>query len=172
MPKASTRSPAERARAAERAAKAADTRKARVYYSAKVVRPLLERLAAGERWTHIAGTEGMPGYHALYVWRDKYPDFAEALARAMQAGADARADAVLDVAEAATAETASVDRMHIGALKWRVDRDDKRWPRKDEPDRGEGRVLVVRVRRFETYVAEDGTQQVREIMPPRGKRAR
>lgn len=162
MPKASEkRPPSERAKAAARAAKASQPR---VQYSATLADKILRRLGAGERWRSIAGLGGMPAYGTLYSWRAAHPEFAKALAQAKQAGADARADAVLDVAEAATAETIPVDRMHIGALKWHVERDDKIW-RKDEPDKGMGRTLIVRIRRFERYVAEDGSTQVREILP-------
>ena len=72
---------------------------------------------------------------------------------------------MLDVAEATTKETLSEDRVKIGALKWHVQRDDKMLAVRDEPDLGAGRKLIIEVRQFERYVAEDGTTQVREVLP-------
>ncbi|HEY8572790.1 hypothetical protein [Phenylobacterium sp.] len=146
--------------------KPAEKRARKVTYSEEVAQTILDRLSAGERWRRIAGTDGMPSEATLFLWRDRYPEFAKAYRLAKQAGADARADAVLDVAEAATPATVSVARAHIGALKWHVDRDDRIW-RREEPDLGEGRVLVVRFRHFERYVADDGVTRVREVpLPP------
>ena len=136
-----------------------------VKYSAKLAQEICERLASGERWNAIAGEGRLPTHSAPYKWAKKYPAFHEAWWDAHRIGADARADQVLDIAETATAESLSVDRAHIDALKWHVGRDDKRLAVRDEPDLGAGRKVVIVVRQFERYTADDGSTKIREVPP-------
>jgi hypothetical protein len=136
-----------------------------VRYSEAVTRKICERLARGERWSKISGADGLPSQTTLYQWTKRYPDFRAAVQEAKRMGADARADMVLAIAEGATPETLSVDRMHISSLKWHVERDDKQLGRQDEPDLGAGRKLIIVVRDFERYTAPDGSTQVR-VAPP------
>lgn len=164
--KAST--PRERAAAAKARARARKgKRKAPVMYTPELGEEICERLAAGERWSDMADTARMPGYSVPYKWAKRDREFGFNWRFALQIGANARADEVLTVAETATKETLPVDRVHIGALKWHVDRDTKLYgPRPDEPDMGAGRRLLVYVRRFERYIDETGEPQVRELPPP------
>jgi hypothetical protein len=165
MPKKASTPPAA-APAVLRTQAPAGNRKAAVAYSQDLAEKILDRIAAGARWKTIAGKRGMPAACTLYRWEKRDPEFAEALAAARRAGAEWRADAVLDVAEAATKETVQVDRLHIGALKWRVDRDTKIYGLKpDEPDLGAGRKLIIEVRRFERFTDDDGVVRVRELLP-------
>lgn len=147
-------------------ARAKRSPKAAVKYSRGLAGEIIDRLAEGERLSAIARERGYPCRQCIYAWAKRYPEFGEALVAARRLGADARADKVLDIAEAATKDSLMVDRLHIGALKWHVDRDAKAYgARADEPDLGAGRNLVIRVRRFERVVREDGTAHVQEILP-------
>src|SRR5258708_12640750 len=55
-----------------------------VRYSEALAREICERIARGEVWSRIGGTDGMPEYSTLFLWRKQRPEFAEAfpLARA------------------------------------------------------------------------------------------
>lgn len=137
-----------------------------VHYTQEIADEILERIASGERWTKITRRRGMPSRCTLYYWLNQDPEFRAAYRRAQQAGADARADKVLDIAEAATNETLNVDKFHVTSLKWHVDRDTKLFgPRPDEPDLGAGRHIVIEVRRFVRVEREDGSAFVREVFP-------
>jgi hypothetical protein len=141
-------------------------RRSPIFYSPELGERICERLAAGERWHNMAGKPGLPTHATIYKWADDHPAFGAAFALAKRAGADGRADRALNVAEAATKESLPVDRFHVGTLKWTIERDDKAYGRrKDEPDLGAGRRLIVEMRQFERVVREDGTAFVREILP-------
>lgn len=149
----------------------ASTRRPRpaVRYSRGLASDIIDRLAEGERLAAIGRERGYPCRQCVYAWAKRYPEFGEALTTAKRLGADARADKVLDIAEAATKESIPVDRLQIGALKWHVDRDTKAYGAKpDEPDLGGGRKLIIEVRRFERYTDDEGVVRVREILPSKG----
>jgi hypothetical protein len=93
-------------------------RRRSVPFSPKVAREICERLAAGELWHRIAGKGRMPSYASLYVWKRTIPEFAEALAEALEIAADHRFERALAVAEGATSGTASADRLHVDTLKY------------------------------------------------------
>ncbi|HEY8616021.1 hypothetical protein [Phenylobacterium sp.] len=64
----------------------------RARYTADLGREICVRLAAGERWAHMAGRGRMPSQSELYAWRDRYPAFAEALAQAREIAAEGGGD--------------------------------------------------------------------------------
>jgi hypothetical protein len=137
-----------------------------VSYSKALAKELCERLAAGERWRNLAGTEGMPSHAAPYRWARTNPEFRADFQLAKRVGADMRADRVLEIAEGATNATLNVDKFHVGSLKWHVERETKLWgPQPDEPDLGAGRTLIIRVRQFERVERPDGGAFMREILP-------
>ena len=141
-------------------------RRSPIFYTQELGEQICERIAAGERWHGMANTHGMPTHSTIYKWAEDHPDFGAAFVLAKRAAADGRADKALDVAEAATKESLGVDRFHVGTLKWTIERDDKTYGRrKDEPDLGGKRRLIIEVRQFERAVREDGTAYVREILP-------
>jgi hypothetical protein len=154
--------------AATAAAPAAEKtkRKSPVHYTERRAQQILQRIANGERWKHFSAGDDTPCYSVIYTWAKRHPDFGAAYELAKRIGADARADKALEVAENATKESLPVDRLHVGVLKWAVERDTKIYgPRPDEPDLGAGRKVVVVVRQFENYVDEEGVTRVREITP-------
>lgn len=134
-----------------------------VRYSEALAKEVCERIARGEVWSRIGGTDGMPEYSTLFYWRRVKPEFAEAYALARAAGAEVRADEVVAVSQDATRETIQEDRLHVGSLKWHVARADAQGAKADGWSLGKGRRLVIRVREFERAWREDGTPYVREI---------
>jgi hypothetical protein len=140
-----------------------------VRYSRKVATEICERLAAGELWHAICNTGGLPSYHAVYRWRKIHPEFAEGWEQAKEMAADLRADRALEVAAAATAATATPDRLHVTTLQWHAGKSSpRRWGSKGEADGadeagGGGRRLVIEVRQFERAFREAGAAYVREV---------
>jgi hypothetical protein len=153
------------AKAPRRRARAPFRRKVKrpVGYSHRLANQILDLMAEGERLSGIGRRPKFPCRQTIYEWAKRDPEFGEAFAVAQLLGVDARADKVLDIAEAATKETLAVDRLHVGSLKWHVARDDK--AKGDEPDRGAGRFLDIRIRQFERVVRDDGSAYVREVLP-------
>jgi hypothetical protein len=140
-----------------------------VRYSQAVARKICERLARGEPWYSICNTDDLPCYASLYTWSDRYPEFAEAVARARQQGADYCADKALTVAEASTKETVQQDRLLVNTLMRRAAViAPKAWggkaatAAKEKPEPVE---VVFRVRHFEKVIGPDGKAFVREIKP-------
>jgi hypothetical protein len=138
-----------------------------VRYSEAVAREVCERIARGEVWSRIGGTDGMPEYSTLFYWRRTRPDFAEALALAQAAGNEVRADEVLAVSQEATRETIQEDRLHVSSLKWHVARADGIAAKSNNWISGKRR-LVIRIREFERAWRADGTPYVREITASEG----
>ena len=134
-----------------------------VKYSPKMTRRICERISAGEIWSRIGGTRGMPDYSTLYAWKDRYPEFAEAYAQARAAATEFKADEVVAVAQEATKETVQQDRLHVGSLKWHVARADGLAARENGWNIGKRQRLIVEVRQFERAWRADGTPYVREI---------
>lgn len=140
-----------------------------IRYGKAVARRICERLAKGEPWFSICNTDDLPCYASLYAWSERYPEFAEAVARARQQGADYCADKALAVAEASTKETVQQDRLLVSTLMRRAAVIAPRaWggkaekPAKEKPEPIE---VVFRVRHFEKVVGPDGKAFVREIKP-------
>jgi hypothetical protein len=138
-----------------------------VRYTPTVVRRICERLAEGESWAQICSTDGMPSYGTLYVWRRRYPDFAEAVDAAREHGADLSADKALAVAAAATKETVQQDRLHVATLmKHAALTAPRRWGGKAaKAAKPEPVEVVFHVRHFEVVTGPDGRDFVREIKP-------
>lgn len=140
-----------------------------IRYGQAVARRICEQLAKGEPWFSFCNTEDFPCYASLYAWSEKYPEFAEAVARARQQGADYCADRALEVAEAATKETVQQDRLLVGTLMRRAAlMAPKAWGGKTETAakaKAEPVEVVFRVRHFEKVIGPDGKAFVREIKP-------
>ncbi|WP_165844056.1 hypothetical protein [Phenylobacterium kunshanense] len=143
-------------------------RKRRVGFTPELGETICARIAAGETWSRICGTRGMPSYAALYQWRDQHPDFGAALARAKDMAADARADEALDVAKGATAGTVQADKLRVSTLMWHAARAaPHRYGSKVEAVVGKTGVsaISVRIRAFTPVMREDGSVFAREILP-------
>ena len=132
-----------------------------VSYTDELAREVCERIARGEVWSRIGGTEGMPYYSTLFYWRRTRPEFDEAYKLAQAAGAEFRADEVVAVSQDATKETIQEARLQVGSLKWHVARADG-MAKANNWVSGKRR-LVIRIRQFERAWRPDGTPYVREI---------
>ncbi len=146
----------------------------RVYYSPATVDRICRRIARGEPWLELANKPGIPSYDRLYAWRNKYPEFAEALARARLMAAEVRADQAVQAAEAITVDTLAVGRVKIAAYqKFAKDpappgHGSKRNcapppPKPIDPDKP--RRFIVEVRRWTKVTLPDGKVVLREVFP-------
>ena len=136
-------------------------------YSEKIAAEIANRLADGASWMSLANTGEFPAHRTLYIWRDRYPEFAAALRWAREAAADLKADKALAVAEKATSATVSSDRLHYQALMKRAALDaPERW---DDRVRTPAKPIPVEVtfyaRHFERVIGPDGKVSVREVKP-------
>ena len=138
-----------------------------VRYSEALAAQVCERIARGEAWSRIGGTDGMPDYSTVFYWRRTKPDFAEAYAQAQAAGNEMRADEVVAISMEATKETIQQARLQVGSLKWHVARADGFAAKANDWVSGKRR-LVIRIREFERAWRADGTAYVREITASEG----
>ena len=155
-----------RARPAAKTAKR--PRKPRVVFTPKLGEAICARIAAGETWSKMCGTRGMPSYATLYQWRDQHPDFRAALARAKDMAADARADEALEVANGATAGAGQAGRLGVSSLLWDAAQGaPHRYGSKVEAVVGKSGVasITARIRAFTPVMREDGSVFTREILP-------
>ena len=79
---------------------------------------ICDRLRAGEPLTRICRDPGMPSYPTISRWREVDAPLALALREARRASAEALADMAIEVAEAATPETAAADRVRVDTYRW------------------------------------------------------
>ncbi|MFN3513911.1 MAG: hypothetical protein ACK41C_12740 [Phenylobacterium sp.] len=100
-------------------------RRAPARFGAALAEAICERIAAGESWSRICETPGMPGYTTLYAWRRRHPEFAAQLAQAQEAAADRLMARAVEIAEEATKETLSEAKLKIEALRAMVQRLDR-----------------------------------------------
>lgn len=147
-------------------------RRKQVRYSQQLAETICARLSAGEAWHRMCEEDGMPSYAAFYAWRRRYPAFAQAVEAALQAAADYYADRALEVAQAATKETVTRDRLEVSTLLTRA-KTAKAQAQKAEAAAASKLPPIIRyvfeARRFETVTGEDGKLYVREIPPEPSK---
>jgi hypothetical protein len=83
---------------------------------------ILDRLAQGEYLAHICAEPGMPSRRTIYLWRDRNPEFAAALAIAREAQAEALVGRMvrieMDVLNGVTQPAAA--RITLNLIRWRV----------------------------------------------------
>ena len=68
-------------------------------YKPDVVDRICARLAEGVVLSEICRGDGMPERTTVYLWMKKYPDFAQRVAQAREAGYDAIAEEALRIAD-------------------------------------------------------------------------
>lgn len=160
------RTPGRRSAAPRKRPRGPDGTYVSVRYSEDVADEICTRIAMGEAWYQMCSTGRMPAYGTLYQWMGRYPDFAEAVARARQMAADYKADKALVVAEATTPATVSADRLKVSTLmKHAALQAPGQWGRKAEA-RGEDRRIVIVVRDFVPVLGPDGVLRAQEVLPP------
>lgn len=78
---------------------------------------ICERLADGESLRTICANDDMPSKAAVFRWLHAEPDFADQYARAREAQAEALADEIVDIADAAGADP-QLGKLRVEARKW------------------------------------------------------
>lgn len=76
------------------------------------------RLALGEAMTAICEDPGMPSQSTVALWRARYPEFAERMARARQVQAERFCDLGWEIASAVTPEDAYATDVKLRHLRW------------------------------------------------------
>lgn len=89
-------------------------------YSEHLTDTLCRRVAEGESLRRICASPQMPDRETVRNWLDKFPEFSAKWARAREFQADVMDDLILETAEDCTPETATADRVKIGAYQWRA----------------------------------------------------
>lgn len=89
-------------------------------YSEDLTETICRRIAGGESLRAICRGPEMPDRETVRHWLDSFPAFSAKWARAREFQADVMDDLILETAEACTPETATADRVKIGAYQWRA----------------------------------------------------
>lgn len=146
------------------------SRRPPVRYSHALAEEICARTAQGETWLAMGGRGGLPVSKTLYLWLDRYPEFADAYATARQRAGESFADRALSVAENATAASVQRDRLLVGTLRWRASvAAPHLFGLKAPPASGQPlRKVIFEVRRFERVVGPDGVAYARELPRIRG----
>lgn len=102
-------------------------------YTPELVEAVLAHLEDGLCVSEIAALDGMPKVRTIYQWQEAHPEFAQAYARAHDAGVRCNEGELLRVARTKPADSveATAQRTLVDTLKWRLS---KRLP-KDFGDR-------------------------------------
>lgn len=85
-------------------------------YKPELARKIIKYYASGMLISDICKLEGMPHESTFYLWRNKYPEFNQALESAETQRAQAVAEQVLDVADNEPDPQAA--RVRIQARQW------------------------------------------------------
>lgn len=146
----------------------------RTTYCVATVEAICARVAAGEAVTAICADPDMPVAATVYAWRDRHPEFNNALYEAMDVRADRLFEQGWEMAQAATPKTAYVTQVRLAHLRWHVGKlHPKRYgvlkalpPEGEEPAAvAPPQRTVISVRHFN--LAPDGTVFA---IPPRNER--
>lgn len=87
-------------------------------YTEGVGEEIFERVCDGESFSRIGADPTMPSLSTIFNWRDNVPGFEARMQRAMRVRAERMCDASLEIAEAATPETAYLAQVQLGHLRW------------------------------------------------------
>jgi hypothetical protein len=122
------------------------------------------RVSEGETMTSILSDPMMPSGSTVWMWRQRFPEFEEALQLARSVMAERFSDLGWEMAMAATPETAFLTKVRLSQLRWMTTimapHTHGRMKAVDPPAAPD--VLNVTVRNFQTEVNPE-TGQVRSI---------
>ena len=68
--------------------------------------------------TRVVKLDGMPCESTIYEWLQKHEEFAEMYARACEFRSEREAEAIVEIADAATPEDVQVAKLRVEARKW------------------------------------------------------
>lgn len=94
------------------------TRKGDRYYTPDVANSILQLMAEGMMLVEICEMDDMPCMSTVWRWRQENPSFDAKLSRAREALGDQFAQAVRDVADNSSTESAACDRVKMDAYRW------------------------------------------------------
>jgi len=135
-----------------------------VSYTPELGEEICERIAEGEAWEHFCNRGRFPSNSVLWDWRKRYPEFGEAVEEARRAGAEARFERALGVAETATPATVTADKLHVDILmRQAAILDPERFSLRRAREPGQEPIRRITIRRFERAIRADGTPYVRAI---------
>jgi len=89
-------------------------------YCLATVEAICARVAAGEAVTAVCEDPDMPVVATVYAWRDRHPEFNNALYEAMDVRADRLFEQGWEMAKAATPQTAYLTHVRLAHLRWHV----------------------------------------------------
>jgi hypothetical protein len=87
-------------------------------YSPEVGHEIFERLCEGQSLTAIGRDPTMPSLSTLFYWRRRIPEFEDQVQLGMRIRAERVCDESLELAEAATPETAYLTHVRLTHLRW------------------------------------------------------
>lgn len=91
-------------------------------YDPAICEMICERLAEGEPLIRICAEPGMPSAGTVFNWLKKHPEFREIYALAREVQGHVMFDAVGEVIDEATPETAYLSKVKIDGLRWQAGR--------------------------------------------------
>lgn len=120
------------------------------------------RLADGETMRSICRDPEMPSEPTVARWRRLEPEFDEALRMAREIQAERLADKSIEIAEAATPETATQTRVQLAHIRWLAAVHGPRTFSRMKPREApvEERRLHICIRRFEIETRDDGMRRM------------
>lgn len=91
-------------------------------YNPELVEVFLEKLESGLCLSEIAAIDGMPKVSTVYQWKARHPEFAEAYARACDAGVLENEAELMREARRKPVDSvdAAAQRVLVDTLKWRL----------------------------------------------------
>ena len=121
-------------------------------YLVEVADDICSLLASGESLNSICKRKGFPSRNTVYRWLREYKDFRDNYARATDDRAESIFEEMLEIADGAEAETASIAkaRLQIDARKWILSRmnpkkfSDKQSIEHTGPNGGDINVTITR----------------------------
>lgn len=120
------------------------------------------RLADGETMRSICRDPEMPSEPTVARWRRLEPEFDDALKLAREIQAERLADKSIEIAEAATPETATQTRVQLAHIRWLAAVHGPRMFSRMKPREApvEEKMLQILMRRFQIETREDGMMRM------------
>jgi hypothetical protein len=87
-------------------------------YNEGIAREIFERLCEGESLVAICRDPTMPSRSTVHYWRRQFPGFAELVRRGREIQAETFCDLGMEMAMAATPETAYLTHVQLNQLRW------------------------------------------------------
>lgn len=93
---------------------------AKFVWTKELIDKLCSELASGKPMYKLAGTQGFPSEHTIYLEMARNEEFAEEIAKARKAQQDYEVDKCIEMADNATEADWQVVKLRIWARQWRA----------------------------------------------------